>query len=131
MIKSLKQTTKTVDRELARLTLQGDVEHIMSTRSEVKLGELFKLDKINEMKRKIILIEGAPGAGKSTLAWHICQKWESGELFHEFRVVVHVQLRDPDIQKAKSIKGILPRVRPWLMAFWLNWRLVMEKMYFL
>ena len=108
MIKSLKQTTKTVDRELARLTLQGDVEHIMSTRSEVKLGELFKLDKINEMKRKIILIEGAPGAGKSTLAWHICQKWESGELFQEFRVVVHVQLRDPDIQKAKSIKGILP-----------------------
>jgi len=131
MIKSLKQTTKTVDRELARLTLQGDVEHIMSTRSEVKLGELFKLDKINKMERKIILIEGAPGAGKSTLAWHICQKWESGELFQEFRVVVHVQLRDPDIQKAKSIKGILPRVRPWLMAFWLNWRLVMEKMYFL
>ena len=108
MIRSLKQTAVTVDRELARLTLQGDVEHIMSTRSEVKLGELFKLDKVQEMKRKIVLIEGAPGAGKSTLAWHICQKWESGELFQEFKVVVHVQLRDPDIQKSKSIKGILP-----------------------
>ena len=32
----------------------------------------------------------APGAGKSTLAWHICQKWESGELFQVFKVVVYI-----------------------------------------
>ena len=56
----------------------------------------------------MVLIEGAPGAGKSTLAWHICQKWEKGGLFQEFKLVVFVQLRDPAIQSAKSLADLFP-----------------------
>ena len=95
------------EEELVRLTLRGDVDDIMRRKSSIELKNLFKLD---DIKRKIILIEGAPGAGKSTLAWHIVQKWESGELFQEFRVVVFVQLRDPAIQSAKSLADLLPAV---------------------
>ena len=94
-----------VDDELVRLTLRGNVDDIMERKTEVKLENIFNL---NKKKRKVILIEGAPGAGKSTLAWHICQTWESGELFQEFRVVIFVQLRDPAIQSAKSLADILP-----------------------
>ena len=94
-----------IDEELVRLTLRGGVDDIMRRKSSIELKNLFKLD---DIKRKIILIEGAPGAGKSTLAWHIVQKWESGELFQEFRVVVFVQLRDAAIQSAKSLADILP-----------------------
>ena len=94
-----------VDDELVRLTLRGNVDDIMERKTEVKLENIFNL---NKKKRKVILIEGAPGAGKSTLAWHICQTWESGELFQEFRVVIFVQLRDPAIQSARSLADILP-----------------------
>ena len=94
-----------VDDELIRLTLRGNVDDIMERKTEVKLENILNL---NKKKRKVILIEGAPGAGKSTLAWHICQTWESGELFQEFRVVIFVQLRDPAIQSAKSLADILP-----------------------
>ena len=94
-----------IDEELVRLTLRGGVDDIMRRKTSIELKNLFKLD---DIKRKIILIEGAPGAGKSTLAWHIIQKWESGELFQEFRVVVFVQLRDPTIQAAKSLADLLP-----------------------
>ena len=93
-----------IDEELVRLTLRGNVDDIMRRKSSIELKNLFKLD---EKRRKIILIEGAPGAGKSTLAWHVCQKWESGELFREFKVVVFVQLRDPNIQSATSLVDIL------------------------
>ena len=93
------------DEEFVRLTLRGGVDDIMRMKSSIELENLFKLD---NKRRKIILIEGAPGAGKSTLAWHIVQKWESGELFQEFRVVVFVQLRDPAIQSAKSLADLLP-----------------------
>ena len=93
-----------IDEELVRLTLRGNVDDIMRTKSPIELRNLFKLD---NSKRKIILIEGAPGAGKSTLAWHICQKWESGELFQDFKVVVFVQLRDSIIQQAKSLNDVL------------------------
>ena len=94
-----------IDEELVQLTLRGNVEDIMRRKSSIELKNLFKL---NNRRRKIILIEGAPGAGKSTLAWHVCQKWESRELFHEFKVVVFVQLRDPAVQSATSLADVLP-----------------------
>ena len=91
--------------EIVRLLHLGHIEKIMTQKSNVELKNLFKLD---SAKRKVVLIEGAPGAGKSTLAWHICQKWESGELFKEFKLVVFVQLRDPAIQSAKSLADLFP-----------------------
>ena len=56
----------------------------------------------------MILIDGAPGSGKSTLTVHICQQWDRGELFNEFDVVILVQLRDPRVQSAQSITDLLP-----------------------
>ena len=91
--------------ELVRLLHLGHIEDIIAKKSNVELKNLFKLD---SAKRKVVLIEGAPGAGKSTLAWHICQKWEAGELFQEFKLVVFVQLRDPAIQSAKSLADLFP-----------------------
>ena len=94
-----------IDEELVRLTLRGGVDDIMRRKSSIELKNLFKLD---DEKHKIILIEGAPGSGKSTLAWNVCQKWESGELFQEFKVVVFVQLRDASVQSAVSLADVLP-----------------------
>ena len=95
-----------VDEELTRLLLLGKVTDALYQKTPVELENIFK---INEDNRQVILIEGAPGSGKSTLAWHICQKWNSKEMFQEFEVVIFVQLRDPIIQAATSIKDILPR----------------------
>ena len=61
-----------------------------------------------EGERKVILIDGAPGSGKSTLTVHICRQWGRGELFNEFIVVILVQLRDPKVQSAQSIADLLP-----------------------
>ena len=90
--------------ELVRLLHLGNIEEIVA-KSNVELKNLFHLDKA---ERKVVLMEGAPGAGKSTLAWHICQKWKSGELFQEFKLVVFVQLRDPAIQSARSSHDLFP-----------------------
>ena len=92
-----------VDEDIVRLTLRGNVDDIMKKKSAVELRDIFKLD---NKDHKVILIEGAPGAGKSTLAWYICQK--SQELFQDYRIVVFVQLRDPAIQAAASVANLLP-----------------------
>ncbi len=93
-------------REIVRLTVEGRVKDVLQKSSKVELKDLFKLD---QEERKVILIEGPPGSGKTTLSWHICQEWESGKLFSEFEVVVYVQLRDPAVQAARSIADVLPR----------------------
>ena len=94
-----------IDEELVRLSLRGNVDDIMHRKSEVKLNNICERD---TSRRKVILIEGAPGAGKSTLAWHICQKWGSGELFQEYNNVFYIQLRDPSTHSAKDLAELLP-----------------------
>ena len=58
---------------------------------------------------RTILIEGAPGGGKSTLAFHICHQWARGASWLErFDIVVLAYLRDEAIQNAKTLADILP-----------------------
>ncbi len=91
---------------MVRLTVEGRVREILEKRTPVNLKDLFKL---NQRRKKVILIEGSPGSGKTTLAWHVCQEWELDKLFSEFDLVVYVQLRDPAIQSARLIAELLPR----------------------
>ena len=94
-----------IDEEMVRLTLRGKVCDILYQKRPVELKDILQID---AAKRKVILIEGAPGAGKSTLAWHVCQTWATGKLFQDFRSIVYVQLRDPMLQSAQTIVDIIP-----------------------
>ena len=94
--------------EIIRHTQHGRINDVLYTKKSVKLEEIFELD---TAKRKVILIEGAPGSGKSTLSWHICKQWQSGDLFQEFHTVVFVQLRDPAIHSATTVEQILPATK--------------------
>ena len=94
------------DDEMVRLLQQGNVSDVVSSRNQVTLDEISC--NLHSGRRKVILIEGAPGAGKSTLAWHLCTMWKSRELFQEFEIVLFVQLREPTIQSAKSLEDLFP-----------------------
>ena len=62
---------------------------------------------VKEEENKVILIEGGPGMGKSTLAIKICKCWADGELLEEYDAVILLPLRDPEIQAAKTLKDLL------------------------
>ena len=62
---------------------------------------------VKEEENKVILIEGGPGMGKSTLAIEICKCWADGELLEEYEAVILLPLRDPEIQAANNIKDLL------------------------
>ena len=100
-----------VDDQHMRMALEDNVPGMTDymidgkLKVPVKLQDIFTLD---SKERKVILIEGAPGSSKTTLFWHICQRWSAGELFSQFTLVLLVKLRDPEVQKAKGLAGILP-----------------------
>ena len=94
------------DDEMIRLLQRGNVSDVVSSRNQVTLDEISH--NLHSGSRNIILIEGAPGAGKSTLAWHLCEMWKSRKLFQEFEIVLFVQLREPAIQSAKSLEDLFP-----------------------
>ena len=105
MIKKERVERGQIKEEYVRLSITGKVDDILHENVPVKLEEIFRLDK---KQRKVILIEGAPGSGKSTLSWDICQRWGAGELFQEYEAVVLVRIRDPETQKACEIVKLLP-----------------------
>ena len=94
------------DDEMIRLLQRGNVSDVVSSRNQVTLDEISR--NLHSGSRNIVLIEGAPGAGKSTLAWHLCEMWKSRKLFQEFEIVLFVQLREPAIQSAKSLEDLFP-----------------------
>ena len=94
-----------VEDGFVQMTISGRVDDILHVKSPVELEHIFR----NALHGgEIILIEGAPGSGKSTLTVHICQTWSKGELFQEFTLVILVQLRDPAVQRAQTIADLLP-----------------------
>ena len=105
IIKKEKIQRGRVDNEFVHKTIRGQVDDILLEKSPIELKDIFKNIK---GERKVILIDGAPGSGKSTLTVHICQQWGRGELFNEFTVVILVQLRDPELQRAQSFIDLLP-----------------------
>ena len=83
----------------------GQVDDILLQKPSIQLNTLFSHI---EGDKKLVLIDGAPGSGKTTLTVHICQQWGRGEIFSEFTVVILVQLRDQKVQNARSLADLLP-----------------------
>ena len=62
----------------------------------------------SKRKRKIILIEGVAGAGKTTLSCHICNRWAACDLFQNIRLLIHISLSNSDIHSAQNLADIIP-----------------------
>ena len=54
-----------------------------------------------------VLIEGAPGIGKTVLLKEIAYKWANNELLQKFEFVLLVYLRDPSLQRIISVDDLL------------------------
>ncbi|CAI8040090.1 hypothetical protein GBAR_LOCUS22343 [Geodia barretti] len=56
---------------------------------------------------KVVLVEGAPGVGKSTFAWEYCRRWERGEISQQYQLVLLLRLRDERMSKAKTLGDLI------------------------
>ena len=81
------------DNGFSRSTIPGNCVDVI--RKKVKYLQSKRKNSLR------ILLEGAPGIGKSTLALEFCRKWANRELFTDYYLVVLLPLRDKTVQKAK------------------------------
>ncbi|MCG8626366.1 MAG: NACHT domain-containing protein, partial [Proteobacteria bacterium] len=93
-----------VDSAWARSkTIDDKVDEVVRQRGPIELRDIFK--KLESQSK--VLLEGAPGCGKSTLSFHVCHQWADGKLFQEYKLVVLIRLRDSIAQDAPSIDTLL------------------------
>ena len=87
-----------------RLTLQGDIDQILQLKEPIEMVDILKADD----KVRLVVVEGAPGIGKSTLAWELCRQWPTLESLKRFSLVVLLRLREEGVQSATDISDLFP-----------------------
>ena len=103
------------EEEMVRLAQQGKIETILYHKEPIDLENLFPLQPKPLVllppppRPRVLLIEGAPGGGKSTLVLHICKMWtQIAHCFDRFDFVILAYLRDQAIQNATTLAEIFP-----------------------
>ena len=80
-----------------------DTERTTTDKQSLTFTDILKVSEEN----KVILIEGGPGMGKSTLAIKICKCWVDDEILEEYDAVILLPLRRPEIQTANNLDDLL------------------------
>ena len=99
-------TRKEAD-EFTKKSLHGLTEEILYKKAPIALNDILKPGPDGKLIR-CVLVEGAPGIGKSILAWEVCHKWEEIDSVRCYELVVLVRLREKNAQEANSLEDILP-----------------------
>ena len=86
-------------------TLNKGVDTILETKAPVDMEQL--MDTKPGEKQQCILVEGAPGVGKTTLSWEICKRWAEGNLFKQYSLLLLLRLRDETVQNAVTIRDLV------------------------
>ena len=86
-------------------TLNKGVDTILQTKAPVSIEQL--LDTKPGLKQKCVLVEGAPGVGKTTLSWEVCKRWAEGILFKQYSLLLMLRLRDETVQNAAAIEDLV------------------------
>ena len=106
---SKKDITRKQADKFTRKSLHGLTEEILREKTPIALDHILKpREDGRPWPVRCVLVEGAPGIGKSTLAWEVCHKWEELESVKQYELVVLVRLREKKAQEARCLGDLLP-----------------------
>ena len=99
-----KKITKHERDDFTRATIHGNIDDIKQSKRAMDMSQVAQLP--DGSHPKCILVEGAPGVGKSTFAWKLCRRWGKGKSLQQYKLVVLLRLRDKTVRASKSISDL-------------------------
>ena len=100
-----KHVTKREADEFTRATLHGNIDEIIGKKEPLEFTQIgIKQDRSHA---RMILVEGAPGIGKTTFSWELGRRWSERKILQWYRLVVLLRLRDKRVREAKTIYDLL------------------------
>ena len=93
--------------EFTKKTLRGDPDDVVYRKhhmEEVKVGHPTRWT--NHIQPRLVLIEGAPGVGKTTFSEQFCYKWSQGQRLTDHKLLVLLPLRDKGVRSAKNVSDL-------------------------
>ena len=80
---------KSTSKKIVDLSVRGDADDIIAEKEKVEYEDVFGEYGSSEL----ILVEGRPGSGKTTLVYKIAKDWASGEILCKSKLVFLIKLR--------------------------------------
>ena len=85
----------------------GNVDVIMKKKTNINFSDIAQGIPSPNSPKRVVLVEGAPGVGKSTFAWEFCRRWERGEIAQQYQLVLLLRLRDERISRAENLRDLI------------------------
>ena len=103
--KYAKPMTDSDKKEMIMDRLHGHVDVIQKKKTKLYFRNVCKCE--DGSVAHSVLVEGAPGVGKTTFVFELCKQWARGEILQEWGVVVIIKLRDQRTRTAQTINDLL------------------------
>ena len=103
--KNVQTMTESDKNEMIMDRLHGHVDSIQKKKTKLNFSNVCKCE--DGSVAHSVLVEGAPGVGKTTFAFELCKQWARGEILQEWGVVVIIKLRDQRTRTALTINDLL------------------------
>ena len=93
--------------KFSKSTLRGDQDDVIYTKHYTTQDEIGHPRKRSLDKQpRLILIEGAPGVGKTTFSGEFCHEWSQGKLLSDHKLLVLLPLRDNRVKSARNVSDL-------------------------
>ena len=101
---------ETVDKseldKFSKSTLRGDLDDVVYSKHHMKQDEIGHPRLSGGKQPRLILIEGAPGVGKTTFSGEFCHEWSQGKLLSDHKLLVLLPLRDNRVKSARNVSDL-------------------------
>ena len=94
--------------------IHGNVDEIHKKKKKIRIDEIGRLS--DGCSAQHILIEGAPGIGKTTFCWELGRQWGTDRLLQQWSALIFVQVRDKRVREAQTLKDLLYHPEPLVSA---------------
>ena len=90
----------------SKSTLRGDLDDVVYSKEHTTQDEIGHPRWSSDKQPRLILIEGAPGVGKTTFSGEFCHEWSQGKLLSDHKLVVLLPLRDNRVKSARNVSDL-------------------------
>ena len=93
---------------LLESTRHGGVDIIVAHKTKIEMDEILAPDSQSpDTQPSFVLVEGPPGIGKTAFCRELCRRWDTLKHVRDFKIVLHLKLRQKHVQNVKSISDLL------------------------
>ena len=96
--------------EFTKATVHGKTDYILKEKKPLKLSEVGQVE--DGSLASCVLVQGAPGIGKTTMAHELCRQWVEGKVLKEYSLLILLKLRDKSVQKANNVADLFYHSNP-------------------